>query len=218
MSSPRRNTKLRKHGFRHAKQVVSSRSTDATNTLMRVEDCRFPLAKTLGNRVHNVIQTGETTLSNSSASVFVGTGLSFSLSSSAQAGSFQALFDQWRIMMVEVTVMPFAGPGATVAGQMYSVIDYDDAATPTSAAQLLQYETLQVNEIAQPFRRCFVPHSAVAAYNGAFTGFQNVARQWCDSASPGIQHYGLKTGTDLSSAALGFVCLFRIWFQFRNLF
>jgi len=210
----RRNKKLRVHH----NGVAVSRQTDASNTLSRVEDTVFPLAKTVGGKVFNIVQTGETNLTQTSTSLFVGNSLQFSLNSIAQTSSFTAIFDQWRIMMVEVIVMPFAGPGATVAGTAYTVIDYDDAATPTSSSQLIQYENLQVSQAAQPIRRCFIPHSAVAAYNGAFTGFQNVARQWCDSGSPGIQHYGFKMGNDTTSSVMGLVALYRIWFQFRNVF
>jgi len=33
---------------------------------------------------------------------------------------------------------------------------------------------------------------AVAAFSGAFTSYSNVPAGWIDSASPGVQHYGLK--------------------------
>jgi len=118
-----------------------------------------------------------------------------------QSGSIAALYDQYRIAMVEVTFRPMfnANPlsalSSTIVPLLYTAIDYDDAVTPTSIGVMRAYANCMESQYETQVRR-FVPHIAVAAYNGSFGGFSNSAAPWIDAASTSVQHYGLKVAID----------------------
>jgi hypothetical protein len=78
------------------------------------------------------------------------------------------------------------------------VIDYDDAATPTSVTQLQQYDTLMVAPNAQSFERHIAPRPALAAYSGSvFTAFASSSNLiWIDSNNVTVPYYGFKWATD----------------------
>lgn len=140
-----------------------------------------------------------------------------------QFSSFASVFDQYKIDFIEAWLVPF-GPG-TVAGynavgKLYSVIDYDDANTPTSIAGLQQYENCVTTRYTDGHYIKFKPHIAEAAYAGAFTGFANKPSSWIDVASTGVEHYGLKVGveTSLSNGDVKVDLTTRITVSFRNVF
>jgi hypothetical protein len=105
-----------------------------------------------------------------------------------------ALYDQYRIMKVKVEFIvtgatnPLTGP----PGLILTALDYNDATTPASVNELVQYETVQSVPVGNYFERTLQPRSAVAAYSGVFTSFANVYAQWIDTASSSVVHYGIK--------------------------
>jgi len=104
------------------------------------------------------------------------------------------LYDQYRILSVRVEFVmtgatnPLTGP----PGIFTTAIDYNDANSPASINELMQYESVQVVPIGQYFERTLKPRSAVATYSGVFTSFGNVYGQWLDAASSSVIHYGIK--------------------------
>jgi hypothetical protein len=186
---------------------------------------RFGRAGRFDNRIHNVIQTSAPVAlftSNSTLATFV--GLQFNASNDiAQFSSWAAVFDQYRIMEIEVWVystLQFGGSPSTYnPGQsLYTVNDYDDANTPSTISQLCQYENVMVTPISNGHYRKWRPHCASAVYSGAFTSFANEVSPWIDVASASVQHYGLKAGVDVTNSAIQFNRATRIWVQFRNVF
>lgn len=120
---------------------------------------------------------------------------------------FTDLFDQYKINGFELCIRPFQTTEctSTVAGQpplsaiMYWCMDFDDA-TPFAASnsglqkmrerQSYTERTLFKN---QPVRITCSPRIAMAAYSGsAFSDYANIKPTWIDSASPDVQHYGIK--------------------------
>ena len=81
-----------------------------------------------------------------------------------------------------------------IPGQIATVIDYDDANAPASFDELRQYTNYKTVSLLKRHSRILVPAMALAAYNGTFSGYASKKYQWLDSASPNIQHYGLKIG------------------------
>jgi hypothetical protein len=120
---------------------------------------------------------------------------------------FTLLFDQYRILEAVYTFTPYstsstsASPSTTFPGIIGSWIDYDDANLPANLQEGQQYESFQRNTATVPFVRIVKPRSAVAAYSGTFTSYQNVYGHWVDAASPAVQFYGLKTVITGSSFA-----------------
>jgi hypothetical protein len=187
---------------------------------------RFGNISARDNKVHNVTQsTNLGTVLTSSASIDSFYALAITATSHiTQFSSWAAVFDQYKINEVEVWFVP-APTTNTITNcglsSMYTVIDYDDALTPSATTQLLQYENLMVSPVINGHYRKWRPHIAVAAYSGAFTSFKNEASDWIDVASNSVQHYGIKAGISAaanSATTVNLNLFLRIWVQFRNVF
>lgn len=113
--------------------------------------------------------------------------------------TFSALFDQFRIVGVDVTFRPMfnvdaAAAANTYLGEFITVEDYDDANVPTSIGYLRNYKDSKITNTMTQHRHRIIPAVAIAVYNGAFTGYGNQQGQWMDVASPSTQFYGIKWG------------------------
>jgi hypothetical protein len=137
----------------------------------------------------------------------------YQLSFLDQSSSFEAVFDQYRIDEIEVTFRPMfnsnflAAPSAQIIPMLYVAVDYDDATAPTTLAYLREYSNCTMSQYETVVRR-WVPHVAVAAYNGAFGGYRNETAPWIDCASDTVQHYGIKFGCD---AGVNAQTLLQVW-------
>jgi len=119
--------------------------------------------------------------------------LTFQLSDLADAASYTAIFDQYKINLVEVWAVPTLNANTgEYAALMASVLDYDDNSALTTLAAAQEYDTCLQAPLINGHYRSLKPHVAVAAYSGAFTSFANMQNQWIDCASSGVQHYGIK--------------------------
>jgi len=173
------------------------------------------------NMVHNFIQTidlGQILTTNNAVPTFF--ARNFSFNDLQQVASFQALFDQYRITEVELWAQPINNSAtvATSGPTWYSVVDYDDSATPSSLAALQQYTNVITTPLNNGHYVRFKPHVAEALYGGAFTAFGNITAPWIDSASPGVQHYGFKMGVNVTPPTVNFNMVIRLHFQCRNTF
>jgi len=149
-----------------------------------------PMLHLKRDKVYSFERTFEGPLLAAPASVALFGAFQFNLAAVPSPSDFTSLFDTYRIAMVEVSFLP-TNP-ALIAAALYTVIDYDDANVPASAAELLQYDTLQVTASNQITKRTFVPKIALAAYSGTFTSYAAAKSQWIDCDSSSVQHYGLK--------------------------
>lgn len=156
-------------------------------------------------------------------SVPAGTGIGyvFALSQITNYTDFTLTFDQYRFAAIEIRFMPYWNhqlPSANTQGRLFTCIDYDDANTPASANAIRDYPSCVVTQPWESVTRTFVPHTAEAAYSGTFTSFSNKENSWIDSASPGVQHFGLKAWCDGSTVAPGttYSVEIRYFIEFRN--
>lgn len=134
-------------------------------------------------------------------------GYSFQLSDLPNYTQFTQLYDQYRFIAVKMEFIPenCYGPTASGAGVITQVsspwlttcIDLDDATTPTSAI-VQSHDTAKMHGVVNgncvnKYVRWIEPQIAVSAYqSGGFTGYTPKTKQWIDSNSSGVQHYGLK--------------------------
>jgi len=138
----------------------------------------------------------------------------FALSDSTSPTDYTSLFDQYRIIQVQVEFLPVVSPfGASTTATdlpvLITKIDYDDA-TSQSYASLLESEQSQVVTNMTYHCRTLTPQFALSAYGGAFGSFASSSfGQWVDSASPGVQYYGLKWATSPVSVVSGTYVLYR---------
>lgn len=132
---------------------------------------------------------------------------SFQLNDLPNASEYNVLFDQYKITGIKLRVIPKAamttqgsstGTIASVGyGQVVSVIDYDDADTPTSKDQLLEFGSAKVTSVSRIHQRYFKPKILNQVYiNSISTGYSPVRSNWLDNSYPTIQHYGLKLWID----------------------
>jgi hypothetical protein len=155
-----------------------------------------------------------------SATVATTGGFSFQLANFANAANYLAVYDQYRILQANIkfvpiqTTMTAGSPG--VGGMLYTVIDYDDANSPTNLTTLLSYDTLAITPPGIIEERTLYPRLATAAYAGAFTSFANMSsKTWIDSASPNVQYYGIKYYVPPTPTVQTFTYVITVMVQFR---
>jgi hypothetical protein len=152
---------------------------------------------------HTICQETATTLSLFQfASVDKFLGIQFVLSDLTDYTNWISVFDQYRFDEVQVTIRPLSTsvglqiPTSIKPPLIYTVIDYDDATTPTTLTELRQYSNCAIS-LYETVVVHLRPHMAMAAYGGSvFTSFANAQGQWIDAASASVPHYGVKMGID----------------------
>jgi len=131
--------------------------------------------------------------------------LSFKLADVTNPSEITSFFDEYRIALIKVTFIPnvpiplYEGNAATavaLAPNLVTVIDTDDATTPT-LTQLQQFDSYKQhgNCAYGKWTRMFIPEvaSSVLAGSGVVSGLAQ-QNQWIDSSFDSILHYGLKYG------------------------
>jgi len=134
---------------------------------------------------------------------------------------FTALFDQYRIEGIETTFIPTVteiGAQSTWTNSfLLTAIDYDDANTYPTLNDALQVATASITPLTKSVTRKFVPRVALAAYSGTFASYaQAPPMQWIDCASPGVQHYGLKTAIPATGLVQSWRVMHRYHLAFRR--
>lgn len=205
--------------------MLQSSKTDSLTWNVSAGECpRFGNTGRFDNKIFNVEQLfDQTTILTSSTSNTYAALYWTASADIAQFSSFAAIFDQYRIESVEVWIQPCQSLGPYISAgttDLYSVVDYDDANTPSSLTSLLQYRNCIVTSASNGHYRKFKPHIAMAAFSGAFTSYVNAKDQWIDCGSGGVQHYGVKVGLEATPSAgqINVTCKVRLWVQFRNVF
>ncbi len=169
------------------------------------------------NKPYNFIQTvTQESLVSTSTTVPTLFGTYFIISQLGDISCLTGLFDQYRIVQLEVWIVPQATSNNGNA-IMKSVVDYDNASTPASISAVDNYQNCHTTSLNSGHYRRFTPHAAVAAYTGgAFGGYTNMAAPWIDSASTNVQHYGIKLYLDATTAVVPVDLVTRFHVQFRN--
>jgi hypothetical protein len=145
--------------------------------------------------------------------------LKFVLTQLPSYTEFTTLFDQYRISRLEYTFLPYFTIGTPTAYAPFiaTAVDYDDGTAPASFGAIQQYENSRVISAYRQFAASFQPHIAVAAFGGAFTSYANNRPGWIDSASPSVEHYGLKYVIgQCSGSAQSFRVVGRVIIQTKN--
>lgn len=126
------------------------------------------------------------------------------------------VFDQYKFEQVEAWIECQAPNGTGSVPELYSAVDLDDANIPTSVGQIQDKQGSIVSGGLAGHYHKWRPHMAVAVYSGAFTSFENAAAGWIDSASPNVQHYGLKVATLSTGGAFAYTLVLRAVISFRG--
>jgi len=132
------------------------------------------------------------------ANQFYGYGLT--LSNVTNHTDFTNLYDQYKIEKIRFTLMPrqniTTGVGAlqVASAPVFSVIDFDDANTPTSIAQLMQYQNLKTTKGTSTHSRVYKPGVQVQTQNSGGGAAFGMTRKspWLDCADDTVQHNAVK--------------------------
>jgi len=122
----------------------------------------------------------------------------------AQASVLGAFFDQYRIAEVELTFRPryTVGIASSPMPNLYTVIDYDDAATPTATVAFFQQYTNLQTTMYETQVRAWIPHISMGGLdNTGLVAGVNVTSPWLDMADAAFEHFGCKFGCDATSPA-----------------
>lgn len=122
--------------------------------------------------------------------------LDFNLNQMPSAGEFTALFDEYKINAVKVTIFPRGNSAENTTGngsRVFSIVDYDDSTAPSGLNELLQYPGVKSTALTQPHVRYIkTPKVASAVYQSALVTAYGARSMWLDCASSTIPHYGVK--------------------------
>lgn len=146
----------------------------------------------------------------------------FRLSAVPNAGEFTALYDQYQIKGVKISLIPrytesSAGVAGQVIGNMWSALDYDDASVPANVDTLLQYQNVKRTRMNQVHSRFLRPMIANEIYNtGVATAYAPKRNVWIDCASDTTEHYGIKFWFDSSAAGVTFDVQVKFYLAFKN--
>ncbi len=158
--------------------------------------------------------SANTTTLTTSTTVEVNQPFYFTLDSVAGYTDFTSLYDQYRIVGVDVECFP--PNDSLTSGALVVSTDYDDA-TSTNVASLLQYAAAKRFPVGKPiFLRVDKPSVDVTVFGtgGAAPGV-NAISPWLDCGKPDVQHYGLKFAATVTGNATVYTIMFRYRLQFR---
>lgn len=203
---PKRSRSSFSGGYRKKARKGTKRSFKKNTVFGDISRVNFnAFGRTIANplKVHPFIgRTGSGNLVGTAISG-AGVGYTFQLNQCVQYTDWVAVYDQYRIVAVEISFSPIYNTiTKTVDGQgrLFTCIDYDDAAAPTGPNDVRRFDTCIVTNAYSPVTRRLVPRCADALYSGAFTSYGSSANRWIDCASPGVQHYGVKAWVDPSTS------------------
>lgn len=205
--------KRRSFSFRRAKKarftpLALSRKVNKTSDIPTATFDRFLIPFANQSKITRIARHVSFPNVTGSSVAAVAGALVFRLSDLPSYTDFTNLYDQYRFVAVSVKfIASYPHYNAIAAatsqwGLFFTALDLDDGATPT-VGLLHENGTMIATHPSKDVTRRLVPHSAVAAYGGAFTSYANKIGDWIDSSSPGVDHYSVKyllevsTGTTL---------------------
>jgi len=139
----------------------------------------------------------------------------------ANYASYAAIFDRYCIHDVRIEFIPSGKQiitnSAVAVPRFYTAVDFDDATTPTSIADVQKYDTLVGVPFTAGLVRHYVPRVAIQVYNGVTPGYKEAeASTWLDLANPDIPHYGLRYAYGPGDTSLQYVPVSRITVSFAG--
>jgi hypothetical protein len=125
-----------------------------------------------------------------------GNGRNFQISYLPNFGEFTSLFNEYRIRKIVLTYELPTSILSTAYPRISFCFDPNDASAPLSENDVLQFphsEVFQFNQYKTTFKTTFVPHVALASYQGAFSGYTTGSNDlWLNCDNSTIQYYGSK--------------------------
>jgi hypothetical protein len=175
----------------------------------------------VGNSVYRTIQWAFHSTFTNSITTDTFYALSFKLTDLSNYADWLTVYDQYRIVNVEVHLIPTTYINTTVVtnrGVLWTCIDYDDDTAFTSVNDIVQFNNAHVH-INDGTRKLVVinPHVALGVNSGGLVASGNVKSIWIDASSPNVNHYGFKAVmTTGAGGTLTYYVATRMIVEFRN--
>lgn len=208
---------------RRAVRVVRRRRYNvARRGRVRVLRRGVALTKVIGSNIHHFKRTAYYSgfLAGSTVMDVVG-AMQFQLNALPNYTEFTNLFDCYRINAIKVTLMPRANSAEAGTNQglvkLFTVIDTDDATSPTNLQEVLQYENVKSSNSAYDHKRYLKPKIARSLYQAGGIAAYGESTGWIDCSNPGVPHYGLKyVLQQLPAGAQSWDCKIKYYLSFKN--
>jgi len=107
------------------------------------------------------------------------------------------------------------------SGAFAACVDWDDAVTPTSYADILNHQNVETGNWLRSYTFDYVPKVLLGATTTTVVAGAPVAKPWLDTAQSAILHFGVKWTLDPVLYSLSTnTGLFQVWaeydLEFRN--
>lgn len=143
-------------------------------------------------------------------------GLTFSVSQFSGAAGLLSVFDQYRFEQLEVWIESPTPNSTPSTPELFTAVDLDDGNVPSAVGQIQDHLGSIVSGGFAGHYHKWRPHVAIAAYSGAFTSYSNQVAGWLDSASPNVQHFGLKAAAVSTGSVYSFTYVVRAVISLRS--
>lgn len=151
------------------------------------------------------------------------TSLKFSLNQLPGHSELTALYDQYKINMVKLEVIPQfdnanvgSSTSTNVITQNYSVIDYDDITVPTTMDTLMQYQNLKRTPSTRIITRVVRPKFASELFNTSIATAYRPSSGFVDCNYDTVEHYGCKFGFSSNPQAQKFGLKMTFYLAMKN--
>jgi hypothetical protein len=203
----RKGSPLAKEGQIMAKvfDALGANRPYPTNNLSLEQSIRVELTLDIGTFISSSSTNGASTYAAQAISVGQFSG----------AASLLAVFDQYRIVQLEAWIESDVPNAVATVPNLVSAIDLDDANVPVSVGNVSDHQGSITSMGPSGHYHRWMPHLAVSTYSGTFTSYGNVPCMWIDSASPNVQHFGLKAATTSTGATMFYNLTVRAVVDFR---
>ncbi len=150
---------------------------------------------------------------------------SFTLDGLPDYTNYVSVWDMYRIVGIDVTVLPLTLQSAPSASNAYAFLyiapDYDDATTPANSTAMLSYSNLAILGPSEKYSFSYIPRVAMATTTSgaaSITGAMSAQSPWLDCSSSGVVHYGIKAAVtqSTSTSITGWNLFARVRVEFRK--
>jgi len=146
-----------------------------------------------------------------------------SLNDITKTSSYQAVYDEYRITRVRVKFVPcfndaLISTGTTnSSGNFACCIDWDDAVTPSSYADILNHQNVETGNWLRTYSFDYVPKVLVGAETTTVVAAAPISKPWLDTSVATVLHFGLKWTIDPVANAIvlpGGAPIFSVWSEY----
>ena len=203
-----------KKPFKAPRKKDSARSTQSVPFSAQVPTIKYRIPRALKMRERSNLTNFTRQLESNqlilNSNIANGYGFVFTLNMLPNYTDFTGLYDRYRILKVEITLMPTfnSSDPTTTADGNYPIVgsgnfyipwvmvaeDWDQASPPTSESQMLTYDNMRLLTMDKTKKFTVYPRPLLVTTSGLYAdaGGSNGEPTWCSTQFAGVNHYGLR--------------------------